>query len=140
MLARDQTTSFDCEYNGGLNAIDTERIHLQSSVSRAMPTIQQMDQQQQPTNHQHGKQIATIDTAHGASKKSVILNLKSGTINSTVEEFGSLSTRLDDTFTRSSSRCRWWILILIFVGGVCCVVIGAAVTHLFGTRSCDGKF
>lgn len=165
MLAVDQT-NFDCEYNGGFNAIEPERIHLHTSVKCAMPTKQQqLDQQQQPSNSDHHQlqqlhqqqqhliePVSTIDTAHqqhqhqhqdyrANNKKSVMLNLKSGTINSTVEEFGSsLSTRFGDTFTRSGRRCRWWLLIIgIFVGAVCCIVTGAAVTHLFGTRSCDCK-
>lgn len=163
MLAEDQT-SFDCEYNGGLNAIDSERIHLQTSVNRAVMTSkQQLDQhrhqqqsrvprqQQQQQHDEHdAEQVSTIDTAQQPSpccaaanhKKSVMLNLKSGAINSTVEELGSLSTRFGGPHKRNACWLKRWhlsIVGILFVG-LCCFVAGAVVMRLSGARYCDGEY
>lgn len=148
MLSTEQN-HIDCESNGGLSKVDSELIILRPGSGKTLLNacqLQQSDQEQQQQQLLHKSPTATVNakqvtnTQNSDAKKSVMLNLKSGAINSTVEEFGSFSTRFSDTFTQNANRCRLWLLVVgISIGCLCFFVFGISFTYLFDKLSCDGK-
>lgn len=98
---------------------------LVESSSLPLPPSSQPQQQQ---NH----------TQNSKRKKSVMLNLKSGAINSvTFEAFGNYSTR----FTGSKQRRRKCLLIGgISLGGLCFFAFGIAISKLFEAETCKCKW
>lgn len=133
MLSTDQN-HIDSEINGGCNPIDSELINLRPCMASTIINAHQLQHQSPHLNIDSTKQQMSN------AKKSVMLNLKSGAINSTVEEFEHYSTRFSDTFTQTQRRCQLWFFIigiaLACLGGF---VFGLSFTHLFDMRSCDGK-
>lgn len=128
----------DSEFNGGYSAIDAELISLRPNSGQTLLNAHQL-QQQQATPASTVKSAATTKNNLNA-KKSVMLNLKSGAINSTVEEFGNLSTRFSDTFTQNGGRCRLWLLIAaLSILCLCFFVFGLSVMHLLDAHTCGGK-
>lgn len=130
--------------NGGYSSLDSELINLRPSSGQTLLNAKQLQQQQPQTK----SPAVTVDTkqqnhntqSNSNSKKSVMLNLKSGAINSTVEEFGNFSTRFSDTFTTNRRRNRIWLIaIAIAIGCLCCFAFGLSFNHLFDTQPCGGK-
>lgn len=148
MLSIDQN-HIDSEFNGGFSTIaDSELINLRPSSGQTLLNVQQLQIQQQQ-QQQIKSPSATVTSkapnstllqSNSNSKKSVMLNFKSGAINSTVEEFGNFSTRFSDTFTQNGRRYRSWLLtIAIAISCLCCFVFGLSFNYLFDTQPCGGK-
>lgn len=132
--------------NGGYSSRDSELMNLRPcSGQQTLLNANQLQQQQQsqtksPAVTVDTKQPNHITQSNSNAKKSVMLNLKSGAINSTVEEFGNFSTRFSDTFTTNGRRNRVCLIaIAIAVGCLCCFVFGLSFNHLFDTQPCNGK-
>lgn len=143
MLSIDSQNYIDTDFNGGFNAInDLELINLRPSSGKTLLNAHRIQQKQSsPTATVTAKQNSTLVQSNSNSKKSVMLNLKSGAINSTVEEFGNFSTQFNDTFTQNRRHCRFWLLALcIVISCVCCFVFGLRFNYLFDTQPCGGKF
>lgn len=128
--------------NGGYSSRDSELVNLRPSSGQTLLNAKQLQQQQQQS--QTKSPAVTVDTkqqnhntqSNSNAKKSVMLNLKSGAINSTVEEF----TRFSDTFTTNRRRNRVWLIaIAIAIGCLCCFAFGLSFNYLFDTQPCDGK-
>lgn len=135
MLATADQNHIDCEINGGCNQTDSELLNHRPTISQTL-TLNAQQLQQQPSS-QTVKQVVTQNLN---TKKSVMLNLKSGAINSTVEEFEHFSTRFSDTFTQNRRRCQLWLLVIgIAFGCLSCFIFGLSFTHLFDARACDGE-
>lgn len=127
----------DSEINGGCNPIDTDLLNHKPNISQSLKTP---SNQQPLITIENSKRISVSPNSNTNAKKSVMLNLKSGAINSTVEEFEHLSTRFNDTFTRNKRRCRLWsVAIIIVFGGLICFAFGLSFNQLFDTRPCDGE-
>lgn len=133
--------------NGGYSSLDSELKNLRPTSGQTFLNAKQLQQQQQQQQPQTKSPAVTVDTKqqnhitqpNSNAKKSVMLNLKSGAINSTVEEFGNFSTRFSDTFTTRRNRV-WLISIAIAIGCLCCFAFGLSFNHFFDTQSCDGKW
>lgn len=142
MLSTDQN-HIDSEFNGGYSAIDSELINLRPSSGQTLLNAHQLQQQQlqkSPSATANAKQNNVVQSNSNA-KKSVMLNFKSGAINSTVEEFGNFSTRFSDTFTQNGRRYRVWLAAVgITIACLCCFVFGLSFNHFFDTQPCGGKF
>lgn len=132
----------DSEFNGGYSAIDSELINLRPSSGQTLLNSHQ-SQQKSPSATVTPKQnhlVQSSANANANAKKSVMLNFKSGAINSTVEEFGNFSTRFSDTFTQNGQRYRLWLVVVgITLICLCCFVFGLSFNYLFDTQSCGGK-
>lgn len=104
-------------------------IHYICAVESSSVPLQQQQQPQsrQPQNH----------TKNAKRKKSVMLNLKSGAINSvTFEVFGNYSTR----FAGDTQRRRKCLLIGgIVLSCLCFFAFGIAVSKLFEAETCKCK-
>lgn len=133
----------DSEHNnGGYSSLDSELMNLRPSGGQTLLNANKLQQQQLTKSP-----AVTVDTkqnhitqSNSNAKKSVMLNLKSGAINSTVEEFGNFSTRFSDTFTTNGRRNRIWLIaIAITIGCLCCFAFGLSFNHLFDTQPCGGK-
>lgn len=143
MLSIEQN-HIDCEFNGGYSAIgESELINLRPSSGQTLLNAHQIQQPTiSPAATAPTKQNATLVQSNSNSKKSVMLNFKSGAINSTVEEFGNFSTRFSDTFTQNGRRYRFWPILLaagITLSCLCCFVFGLSFNYLFDTQPCGGK-
>lgn len=144
MLSADQN-HIDSEFNGGFNAIDSELMNLRPNSGQTLLNAHQLQQQQQqqqksPAATANAKQNNIVQS-NANPKKSVMLNFKSGAINSTVEEFGNFSTRFSDTFTQNGRRYRVWLVAVgIVIACLCCFVFGLSFNYLFDTQPCGGKF
>lgn len=141
MLSTDQN-HIDSEFNGGYSAIDSELINLRPNSGQTLLNAHELQQQQLPKSPSatvNAKQN-TIIQSNSNAKKSVMLNFKSGAINSTVEEFGNFSTRFSDTFTHNGRRYRVWVVsFCIAIACSCCFVFGLSFNYLFDTQPCGGK-
>lgn len=135
MLRTDQN-HIDSEINGGCNPIDSETInHHRPGSAQPLLNAQQLQQQQQ--QDQRTKQVSAAQNSNSNPKKSVMLNLKSGAINSTVEEFEHFSTRFSDTLTQNRRRYQLGILIIaIAFGCFGCFLFGLNFRYLFDTQGC----
>lgn len=123
----------DSEINGGCNPIDSDLLNHKPNISQSMTTP---SNQQPLITIENSKRISVSPNSN--AKKSVMLNLKSGAINSTVEDFEHISTRFSDTFTRNKRRCRLWSLAIgIVFGCLICFAFGLTFNQLFDTRPCD---
>lgn len=148
MLSVDQN-HIDSEFNGGFSTIgDSELIHLRPSSGQTLLNAHQLQAQQQQqqtklpsaTETTKTQQNSTVLQTNTNSKKSVMLNFKSGAINSTVEEFGNFSTRFSDTFTQNGRHYRTWLIAIgVAITCLCCFVFGLSFNYLFDTQSCGGK-
>lgn len=141
MLSTDQN-HIDSEFNGGYSAIDSELMNLRPNSGQTLLNAHELQQQQLPKSPSatvNAKQNTIIQSNTNA-KKSVMLNFKSGAINSTVEEFGNFSTRFSDTFTHNGRRYRVWVVsFCIAIACSCCFVFGLSFNYLFDTQPCGGK-
>lgn len=143
MLSTEQN-HIDSEFNGGYSAIDSELINLRPNSGQTLLNSHQSQSQQQPKSPAATatpKQNHHVQSSTNA-KKSVMLNFKSGAINSTVEEFGNFSTRFSDTFTQNGHRHRLWLVVVgITLICLCCFVFGLSFNYLFDTQThCGGKW
>lgn len=140
MLSLDQN-HIDSEFNGGYSSIgDSELINLRPNSGQTLLNTHQIQQQPKSPTSTATKQNSTIVQSNSNSKKSVMLNFKSGAINSTVEEFGNFSTRFSDTFTQNGRRYRFWLItVLGIISCLCCFVFGLSFNYLFDTQACGGK-
>lgn len=132
----------DSELNNG--GYSSELVNLRPGSGQTLLNPQQLQQHHQQLIK---SPAATVDAkqnhitqSNSNAKKSVMLNLKSGAINSTVEEFGNFSTRFSGTFTTNGRRNRLWLMgFAITVVCLCCFVFGLSFNHLFDTHSCGGE-
>lgn len=144
MLSIDQN-HIDSEFNGGFSTIgDSELINLRPSSGQTLLNAHQLQAQQQQQTKSPSATVttkqSTLVQSNSNSKKSVMLNFKSGAINSTVEEFGNFSTRFSDTFTQNGRRYRSWLLAVgIAISCLCCFVFGLSFNYLFDMQPCGGK-
>lgn len=131
----------DSEFNGGYSAIDAELISLRPNSGQTLLNSHQLQPQPTVTTTATVKNAATTATTknNSSGKKSVMLNLKSGAINSTVEEFGNLSTRFSDTFTQNGNRRLWLLAIAVSIICLCFFVFGLSVMHFLDAQTCGGK-
>lgn len=141
MLSTEQN-HIDSEFNGGYSAIDSELINLRPNSGQTLLNSHQSQQQpKSPAATATPKQNHHVQSSTNA-KKSVMLNFKSGAINSTVEEFGNFSTRFSDTFTQNGHRHRLWLVVVgITLICLCFFVFGLSFNYLFDTQThCGGKW
>lgn len=128
MLSSD-INHIDSEYNG-YNKVSASRNN--AAELNNLPLTDSQKQQQQTSSQNHATKYSTN------SKKSVMLNLKSGAINSvTLDEFGNYSTRFSDTHKRQR---KWLIIAGIVFGCFCFFVCGLTISYLLDTRTCDRKY
>lgn len=146
MFPVDQNHIDSGELNNG--CYSSELVNLRPSSGQTPLNVQKLQQQQQQQPQLTSKSpAATVDTkqnhitqSNSNAKKSVMLNLKSGAINSTVEEFGNFSTRFSGTFTTNGQRNRVWLMaIAVTIVCLCCFVSGLSFNYLFDTHPCGGK-
>lgn len=102
-------------------------VNCHAVESSSVP-LQQQQQQPQLQNH----------TQNSNRKKSVMLNLKSGAINSvTFEVFGNYSTR----FAGGTQRRRKCLLIGgIVLGCLCFFAFGVVISKMFEAKTCKCKW
>lgn len=139
MLSIDSQNYIDTDFNGGFNASnDLELINLRPSSGETLLNAHRIQRtQSSPTTTVTAKQNSTLVQSNSKCKKSVMLNLKSGAINSTVEEFGNFSTQFNDTFTQNRRHYRFWLLAVgIVISCLCCFVFGLRFNYLFDTQPC----
>lgn len=105
------------------NAVESSLMPLQAQAQ-----IQPQQQPQQPQNHTK-------------RKKSILLNLKSGAINSvTFDVFGNYSTRFaGDTHGNIRRRRNCLLIGGIVLSCLCFFAFGIAISKLFDAASCQCK-
>lgn len=68
-----------------------------------------------------------------------MLNLKSGAVNSAIEEFGHFSTHFGGTKPSQERKQRYLLVCSISFGCFCFFIFGLVLSHWLGGRTCESK-